>query len=206
MKEYSYSDIVKNYANEDAGDLIDENLTEVKDEINDILKVANSRMRNIENSGVASTAYKALVNSVPEERIDMFTKLSVAGLDLRNARDRIVALDTYAKALNYIHNETSTVRGARSFIRKLATNYNKPFDIINAIVDAVTSPELYNGALAFNNYDSERVVDFVSEYLDTYSDDLNSFTDAEQYAEELNRRIEQMMLSASESGADFDIF
>lgn len=161
----------------------------IKQEINHTLQVANRRLQNIEKSGVTSTAYKALVNELPQGRKSKFSKLSIGGLDLTNPIERVKAVDTYSRALAFLNNTTSTVRGARQFISNLAQQNNVDFGFVNNLVDMITEPKMTNGQIIINNWDSERIRNMTSEYLSSYGTQI-------QNSEDYQRNIDEQIQNA----------
>lgn len=160
----------------------------IKKEINRTLQTANRRAQNIENSKIASPAYKSLVNELSETKAKRFSKFSIGGLDLTDESQRVKAIDTYSRALSFLNNKTSSATGARKFIKDLANKNNIPFDIANDLVDEITDPKLTNGKILVNNWDSERVSNMVSEFAEDYNDTANSKQD---FFEKVRNEIEQ---------------
>lgn len=134
--------------------------------INKSLQVANRRLQNIEKSGVVSTAYKSLVNELPEKSKNRFSKLSIGKLDLSNPTERVKAIDTYSRAISFLNNKTSTVKGSKKFINDLAKKNNLSYSDTSKIVDELTNPQVTNGTIVINNWDSERIANSISEYTD----------------------------------------
>lgn len=150
---------------------------QIKSEINKTLQVANRRAENIENSKLASPAYKALINELSEDKRNRFSKFSIGGLNLLDPTERVKAIDIYSRALAFIHNKTSTVRGARSFINNIAKQDGIPFEVTNNLIDVITDPRITNGNIVINRWDSERVANMVSEYSAQYDSTVESQQD-----------------------------
>lgn len=150
---------------------------QIKSEINKTLQVANRRVENIENSKLASPAYKALINELSEDKRNRFSKFSIGGLNLLDPTERVKAIDIYSRALAFIHNKTSTVRGARSFINNIANQNDIPFEVANNLIDVITDPQITNGNIVINRWDSERISNMVSEYSAQYNSTVESQQD-----------------------------
>lgn len=170
---------------------------EFKKEINQTLQIANRRIQNIELSGVASPAYLALKNELGGMTSwNRYSKFSIGNLNLLNPSDVTKAVNVYSRALAYINNQTSTVTGAREFVKKLALQNNIPFDVANDIIKTIMEPQITNGEIVINNFDSERVRGMVSEYADLY----NEFNDDyETLKEDIRDRVNELLLSVEET-------
>lgn len=158
----------------------------IKKEINKTLQVANRRAENIENSKIASPAYKALVNELSEKNKNRFSKFSIGGLDLNDENQRVKAIDTYSRALSFLNNKTSTVSGAKKFVKNIADKNDISFEVANEMVDVITDPKITNGNIVINNWDSERIANMVSEYSTEYKDTSKS---KDEYFKEMNEQI-----------------
>lgn len=164
---------------------------EVKAEINRILQIANRRAQNIEESQLASPAYKALMNELSNVKSLRFTKFTIAGLDLLKPSERIQIVDIYSRALSFINNETSSVRGARIFIDNIASQNRIPFSVANKLIDLITSPHIVEGiGLVVNNWDSERVANMVSEYSESYD---NTAYSQDEFIDIVEQQIEDAL-------------
>lgn len=208
-KSYGFSDIVKTYISRDftkediSKEIQDIAMKEVKAEINKTLQIANRRLQNIENSGVASPAYKALVNEFQNGK-NKFSKLSIGGLDLTNKSQLTKAIDTYSKAISYLNNTTSTSSGAKKWVKNLATKNNIPFEVANNMVDLITNPQMTNGRVVINNWDSNRIGDMVNEFANQY-DDMT--TSKDEYYKNIQNEIQELIDSANKIADDvIDIF
>lgn len=180
-KTYAFSSFIKEWlndttVNQDVKKQI-EIAKQIKKEINKTLQVANRRAENIENSKLASPAYKALVNELSDIKRNRFTKFSISGLNLLDPTERVKAIDTYSRALAFINNKTSSVIGARHFLNDIANKNDIPFEIANELVDLITDPQLTNGVIVVNNWDSERVAQMVSEFTTQYDNTVESQKD-----------------------------
>lgn len=179
-KIYVFSLDIKNWLNNPNQGNIKQQLLvakQIKAEINKTLQVANRRAENIENSKLASPAYKALINELSETRRNRFSKFSIGGLDLLDPTERVKAIDTYSRALAFIHNKTSTIRGAKSFINNIANQNDIPFEVANNLIDVITDPQITNGNIVINRWDSERIANMVSEYSAQYDSTVESQQD-----------------------------
>ena len=199
VRTYGFSPIVRTFL-----EISDENIREirikaVKKAINRTLQIANRRAENIEISKIASPAYKSLVNELSEQKRYKFTKFSIARLNLMDDTQRIKAIDVYSRALAFINNKTSSVKGARAFINKIAVDNKIPFTIANNLVDIITEPQITNGNVIVNNWDSERVSGMVSEYTENYDKTKKS---QEKFFEEVQTKINNMLNSTNK----FDIW
>lgn len=185
-------DTVKKWTNE-----------EIKKEINRTLQVANRRLQNIENKGIVSPAYKALINEIPRGRQNKFQKLSIAGLDLNNKSEQTKAIDTYTRALTFLNNKTSSTVGAKHFIQKIANENNISFKFANRMLDTITSPEMTNGKIqAKFNYNL--IKDAVSEYENEYKSNLESQS---EYEARIEQRVKELMTQANNTADNIiDIF
>lgn len=159
---------------------------EIKKEINKTLQVANRRAQNIENSKLASPAYKALVNELSDFSKNRFSKFSIGKLDLNNPNERVKAIDTYSRALSFLNNKTSTVKGTKTFIKDISDKNNISFEVANEMIDVITDPKITNGQIVINNWDSERVANMVSEFSTEYKDTSKS---KDEYFKEMNEQI-----------------
>lgn len=215
-KTYGFSSLVRNFldvigvgsliafnsnkkgSNEDDTDIY-KMAEEVKKEINRTLQIANRRAENIENSELASPAYKALANELSPSLLGRFTKFTIAGLDLLNPMGRIKIVDIYSRALAFINNQTSSVRGARKFIEKIAWDNNIPFDVANNLIDLITSPQITNGTLVINNWDSDRIANMISEYAEEY--DATRFSPSE-FLSSIEQKISNALEGSGFNGID----
>lgn len=208
-KSFSFSDIVKVYISRDfnkediSREIQDIAMKEVKKEINKTLQVANRRLQNIENSGTASPAYKALVNEFQNKK-NKFSKLSIGGLDLTNKSQLVKAIDTYSKALSYLNNTTSTASGAKKWVKNLASKNNIPFEVANNIVDLITNPQMTNGRVVINNWDSNRIGEMVSEFTNQYD---NTIENKQEYYQNIQNEISELISQTDKISSDvIDIF
>ena len=180
-KTYAFSSFIKEWLNDTtvSTDLKKqiEIAKQIKKEINRTLQVANRRAENIENSKLASPAYKALVNELSDNKRNRFTKFSISGLNLLDPAERVKAIDTYSRALAFINNKTSSVIGAKRFLNDIANKNDIPFEVANELVDLITDPQLTNGVIVVNNWDSERVAQMVSEFSTQYDNTVESQKD-----------------------------
>lgn len=156
---------------------------DIKKIINATLQTANRRIQNIENSDVVSTAYISLMNELGS--IDRYTKFTIAGLDLTDKNEVVKAVNTYSRALTFLNNKTSSVTGSRAFIKNLSKQFDLPIDVVSEIITDVMQPQLTNGQLVINNFDSERIRNLVSEVKTDYN--LND--NYEQYRNEILNKI-----------------
>lgn len=173
----------------------------LKKEINRTLQAVNRRIQNIEKSGVTSFAYKALKAEIGETT--RYTKMSIKGLDLNNKSERTKAIDTYARAVQFLNNSTSTARGAKEYIKNIATKNKLSFEYANVLADSLTNPKLLNGAVVLPMWDSERISSLISEY----TDDVNTeYKSAEDLARDVNSQIEKIYGQQTEDLIDiFDL-
>lgn len=192
---FMFSPIIKGILTENI--FRDTDIKIIKKIINKSLQVANRRLQNIEKSGVVSTAYKSLVSELPKKTSNKFSKLSIGRLDLSDPTQRVKALDTYSKALSFLNNKTSTVKGSKQFINKLAKKNNLSFSDTSKMIDEVTDERVINGSLVINNWDSERIANMISEYSDT---DNKYNTDIDKY---IRQKIDENL---SEQNVNFDIW
>lgn len=185
-KTYAFSSVIKEWLN---------NVEEVKKkiikkEINRVLQIANRRAENIENSKVASPAYKALVNELSDSKKTRYSKFSIGGLDLSDYSQRTKAINTYSRALAFINNKTSSVIGAKQFINDISKQNKIPFSVANNLVDVITDPQITNGNIVINNWDSERIANMVSEYAQQYNGTVSS---QENYYREVKAKINSLL-------------
>lgn len=180
-----------------------EALKAYKKEINRTLQVANRRLQNIEKGNITSPAYKALINEIPKNRQNRFQKLSIARLDFNNYSERVKIIDTYARALAFLNNSTSSMVGAKHFIQKIADDNNISFKFANHMLDTITSPEMTNGKIqASFNYNL--IKDAVSEYENEYKSNIES---QEDYERRIEQRVKELMTQANNIADDIiDIF
>ena len=192
---FMFSPIIKGILTENI--FRDTDIKIIKKIINKSLQVANRRLQNIEKSGVVSTAYKSLISELPKKTSNKFSKLSIGKLDLSDTAQRVKALDTYSKALSFLNNKTSTVKGSKQFINKLAKKNNLSFSDTSKMIDEITDERVINGNLVINNWDSERIANMISEY----SDEDNKYnTDIDKY---IRQKIDENL---SEQNVNFDIW
>lgn len=153
-------------------------IAEVKKEMNRVFQIANRRIQNVRNSGTTSTAVKTLsaeIGGMPE-RYTVFTN---AGLDFKDYNQYMKAKDNYARALRFINNPTSSATGARRFINGIAKQYKMPFDVANAVVDKVMNPQMVNGAVVINNWDSENIRQIVGDVVAEYDKSAGDMSSTE---------------------------
>lgn len=189
QKGFSFSVNVKGWleAVNDIKKTVNKEVTkEIKKEINKTLQVANRRAENVENSKLASPAYKALVNELSDFSKNRFSKFSIGKLDLNNPNERVKAIDIYSRALSFLNNKTSTVKGTKTFIKDIADKNNISFEVANEMIDVITDPKITNGQIVINNWDSERVANMVSEFSTEYKDTSKS---KDEYFKEMNEQI-----------------
>ena len=170
ITSFMFSPIIKGILSDNV--IRDVDIKILKKIINKSLQVANRRLQNIEKSGVVSTAYKSLINELPKKSKNRFSKLSIGKLNLSNPTERIKAIDTYSRALSFLNNKTSTVKGSKKFVNDLAKKNNLSYSDTSKIIDELTSPQLTNGKIVINNWDSERISNTISEYTD---EDVNKY-------------------------------
>jgi DNA-binding Lrp family transcriptional regulator len=191
---FMFSPIIKGILTENI--FRDTDIKIIKKIINKSLQVANRRLQNIEKSGVVSTAYKSLISELPKTS-NKFSKLSIGKLDLSDTTQRVKALDTYSKALSFLNNKTSTVKGSKQFINKLAKKNNFSFSDTSKMIDEITDERVINGNLVINNWDSERIANMISEYSDK---DNKYNTDIDKY---IRQKIDENL---SKQNDNFDIW
>lgn len=185
-KTYAFSSVIKEWLN----NVEEEKKKIIKKEINRVLQIANRRAENIENSKVASPAYKALVNELSDSKKTRYSKFSIGGLDLSDYSERTKAINTYSRALAFINNKTSSVTGAKQFINDIAKQNKIPFSVANNLVDVITDPQITNGNIVINNWDSERIANMVSEYAQQYNGTVLS---QEDYYREVKAKINSLL-------------
>lgn len=185
-KTYAFSSVIKEWLN----NVEEEKKKIIKKEINRVLQIANRRAENIENSKVASPAYKALVNELSDSKKTRYSKFSIGGLDLSDYSERTKAINTYSRALAFINNKTSSVTGAKQFINDISKQNKIPFSVANNLVDVITDPQITNGNIVINNWDSERIANMVSEYAQQYNGTVLS---QEDYYREVKAKINSLL-------------
>lgn len=185
-KTYAFSSVIKEWLN----NVEEEKKKIIKKEINRVLQIANRRAENIENSKVASPAYKALVNELSDSKKTRYSKFSIGGLDLSDYSERTKAINTYSRALAFINNKTSSVTGAKQFINDISRQNKIPFSVANNLVDVITDPQITNGNIVINNWDSERIANMVSEYAQQYNGTVLS---QEDYYREVKAKINSLL-------------
>ncbi len=185
-KTYTFSSVIKEWLN----NVEEEKKKIIKKEINRVLQIANRRAENIENSKVASPAYKALVNELSDSKKMRYSKFSIGGLDLSDYSQRTKAINTYSRALAFINNKTSSVTGAKQFINDISKQNKIPFSVANNLVDVITDPQITNGNIIINNWDSERIANMVSEYAQQYNGTVSS---QEDYYREVKAKINSLL-------------
>lgn len=185
-KTYAFSSVIKEWLN----NVEEEKKKIIKKEINRVLQIANRRAENIENSKVASPAYKALVNELSDSKKTRYSKFSIGGLDLSDYSQRTKAINTYSRALAFINNKTSSVTGAKQFINDISKQNKIPFSVANNLVDVITDPQITNGNIVINNWDSERIANMVSEYAQQYNGTVFS---QEDYYREVKAKINSLL-------------
>lgn len=186
VKTYAFSSVIKEWLN----NVEEEKKKIIKKEINRVLQIANRRAENIENSKVASPAYKALVNELSDSKKTRYSKFSIGGLDLSDYSERTKAINTYSRALAFINNKTSSVTGAKQFINDISKQNKIPFSVANNLVDVITDPQITNGNIVINNWDSERIANMVSEYAQQYNGTVLS---QEDYYREVKAKINSLL-------------
>lgn len=192
---FMFSPIIKGILTENIFRDIDIKI--IKKIINKSLQVANRRLQNIEKSGVVSTAYKSLVSELPKKTSNKFSKLTIGKLDLSDPTQRVKALDTYSRALSFLNNKTSTVKGSKQFINKLAKKNNLSFSDTSKMIDEITDERVINGNLVINNWDSERITNMISEYS---NEDNKYNTDIDKY---IRQKIDENLSAQNDN---FDIW
>lgn len=185
-KTYVFSSVIKEWLN----NVEEEKKKIIKKEINRVLQIANRRAENIENSKVASPAYKALINELSDSKKTRYSKFSIGGLDLSDYSQRTKAINTYSRALAFINNKTSSVIGAKHFINDISKQNKIPFSVANNLVDVITDPQITNGNIVINNWDSERITNMVSEYVQQYNGTVSS---QEDYYREVKAKINSLL-------------
>lgn len=185
-KVYAFSSVIKEWLN----NVEEEKKKIIKKEINRVLQIANRRAENIENSKVASPAYKALINELSDSKKMRYSKFSIGGLDLSDYSQRTKAINTYSRALAFINNKTSSVPGAKQFINDISKQNKIPFSVANNLVDVITDPQITNGNIVINNWDSERIANMVSEYAQQYNGTVSS---QEDYYRKVKAKINSLL-------------
>lgn len=186
VKTYAFSSVIKEWLN----NVEEEKKKIIKKEINRVLQIANRRAENIENSKVASPAYKALVNELLDSKKMRYSKFSIGGLDLSDYSQRTKAINIYSRALAFINNKTSSVTGAKQFINDISKQNKIPFSVANNLVDVITDPQITNGNIIINNWDSERIANMVSEYAQQYNGTVLS---QEDYYREVKAKVNSLL-------------
>lgn len=116
-------------------------------EIQKIIKRANSRIRNLKQSGVVSTALRTL--EAERGEIDRFSVFSIKGMDTDDIKDE------YARSVAFLNNATSTVTGAKRFIKEHIQEELKikDFDIANKLMGEIAEYEINgNGEINIFRY------------------------------------------------------
>lgn len=119
-----------------------------------------------------------------------YSKFSIGGLDLSDYSQRTKAINTYSRALAFINNKTSSVIGAKQFINDISKQNKIPFSVANNLVDVITDPQITNGNIVINNWDSERIANMVSEYAQQYNGTVSS---QENYYREVKAKINSLL-------------
>lgn len=173
-----------------------------KDIINKTLKRANARLASIGDSKIASPAYKAVMQEFNQRR-NNYSVFSIANIDLTTKGGIEKAKYIYGRALKFLNNPTSKKPSARHYIQEIADRYKMPFEMANEFVDTATDPQLINGKIAVNNWDSEKIRQLVDDYMNEVNRSLSDFKDANSFQIFVNsKKIE----SLDSNGADFDIW
>lgn len=179
-------------------------IAEIKHEINRIFQVANRRIQNVRNANVTSTAVKSLSAEYGGNLPNKFTVFTNAGLDFTDYNQYMKALDNYAKALKFVNNPTSSAIGARRFVKSVANKYNVPFEVANSVMDAVTNPQIVNGAIVINNWDSDVVKKMSDSVLSEYDKDVSNMS-KEDFAMLVSNAIYDLINPKEETIDIFDL-
>lgn len=141
--------------------------------IQKVLKQANSRIRNIQNSGLNSPALKLL--EAERGEIERFSVFSVGGLNPFDKNDWGNMLDEFTRAVAFLNNPTSTVTGSRKFIKShIQDEFGIDFDIANALMGELTEYEINgNGEINIFKY-TETLKSLAEQKSDFQRTDLNT--------------------------------
>lgn len=169
---------------------------ELKKEVQKVLQRANRRAQNIENAGLPSPALKTLY-AERGSKARGYSKFSITGLNINDETEWIMIKQEYGRAMAFLNNPTSTALGTREYIRNVASEYtNNHFESAVKLVDVATNPQISeNGRINAFNYGSVLEV-FKSDVMKAGNEmDL----DAENFAEELEKKLEDALNRADES-------
>lgn len=143
-----------------------ESSPEYRKEIRRVFQVANRRIQNIENAGLLSPAVQAL----NKDDVKGFSKFSMSGKTWDELKLE------YGRAIAFLRQPTSTVRGIRQYNEHLRQAYDLTEDEFNAMKDNLLGKLT---SLSESN--------FVEKYLMRYKD----FTgEMEQSASDISTQIE----------------
>lgn len=166
---------------------------ELKKEIQRVLKQANERARRIEKAGITSPAYQAL--ELEGRTGSGYSKFNLKMLDIRNESDWTWAKYEYSKAIEFLNNPTSSVTGAREYIKNTAKKYDVDPDTAMTFIKVATETKnLDGGGINLLNY--RAVLDQL------IKDARNDKTTMEQSAKERANAMEQALKENAEQVAD----
>lgn len=97
---------------------------DMRKEIQRTLDMANKRIKRLDESGLVSTALTSLKQGGTD-------KFSIRGLGSGNETTWEMAKVEYGRAIAFLNNPTSTLQGARQYVKTFADKSNQSFETTN---------------------------------------------------------------------------
>lgn len=151
-------------------------------EMNKVIQQANRRIDNIQKRGLASSAVKSVISQFGGKipTVSNYSEMSAMAWEQLK--------DTYARAVSFMNNPTSTVTGVKAYTKRIAKRFNTTFDNAQRLIDIATSAEINsNGLIDVFRYREN--LDAFSDYLDEMRDRLEMSD--EQYARYVEKNLTQ---------------
>lgn len=149
-------------------------------EMNKTIRLANKRIERIQQQGLASSAVKSIISQFGGKIPSASNYSEMSALAWEQLKD------TYARAVSFMNNPTSTVTGAKKYIKRTAKKFNISTDSANRLIDMATSAEINsNGLIDVFRYREN--LDAFSDYLDEMRDKLEMSD--EQYARYVEKNL-----------------
>lgn len=151
-------------------------------EMTKVIRQANRRIDAIQKRGLTSSAVKSVIlqfgGKIPS--VSNYSQMSAMAWEQLK--------DTYARAISFMNNPTSTVTGAKSYIKRTAKRFKTSESNASRLIDIATSAEINsNGLIDVFRYREN--LEAFSDYLDEMRDKLEMSD--EQYARYVEKNLVQ---------------
>lgn len=163
-------------------------------EMRKTINQANRRFAEIEKRGMVSSAVKQVISQFGGKFPSAKDYNKISPLAWEQLKD------VYARAVSFMYNPTSTVTGAKKYIRKIAKKLHTSETNASRLIDIATNPEIMSDGL-ISVFRYREMLEAFSEYMGEMRDKLEMSD--EQYAEyvenNMNRAFNEFVQQAEES-------